>query len=124
MPTLFNFESEPIVFLSSVFSVIFMILAAQTAWADQQIYRCNFVQSCDDTGDACVLSALRISVDQPMVILEHETAAGNRQLLIDVQGFDGLGLLTVGPSGQAKLSEHRGVETSDGRAISYHGVCR
>jgi hypothetical protein len=110
-------------FLNAYFALILVIISSQTALGDQNIYTCNFIQVCDDIGNGCALSALRLNVDRSIVLFEHETETENRQMLLEVTGLEGLVLLTVSPEGRAKLSEHRQVETANGRAISYHGVC-
>ena len=81
------------------------------------------MQSCDDAGNGCALAALHIIIEPSMVNFEHETASGSQQLLVEIKGFEGLGLLTVGTLGRAKLSVHQDIETVAPRAISYHGVC-
>lgn len=96
---------------------------ASGARADEPLFVCRFVQACDDLGNGCVLSGLRIPVTEDMVRFEDEGAPGVRQYLLEVPGFEGLAFLSVGLSGRTRLSEHRDMESVRGRAISYHGVC-
>lgn len=110
-------------FVNFCFAAIIAINTPQIVLGDQSNYTCNFVQACDDIGNGCALPALRLNVDHSMVLFEYETESENRQILLNALGFDGLTLLTISPEGRARLSEHRGIETTSGRAISYHGIC-